>query len=171
MGARIPSKLVMRVRFSSPAPSDVPSQGSSRHTAMRLQKGHTGPGPQHGPLVSGHRPAPLSPSFPVGHANSILVTRHGSIPGGSCKRSRRFLRSHDLRFSGQIRAASGRSPLDRGIQGSRRRGGSCLLRRGFCKIDVQRAAASAELTVWTSSSHDAMNFSAPSASKAATTSW
>ena len=41
----------------------------------------------------------------------------------------------------------------------------------ICKIDVQRAAASAGLTVWTSSSHDAMNFSAPSASKAATTSW
>jgi hypothetical protein len=29
----------------------------------------------------------------------------------------------------------------------------------ICKIDVQRAAASAGLTVWTSSSHDAMNVS------------
>jgi hypothetical protein len=63
VGARIPSKLVMRVRFSSPALSDVPSQGE-----------RTGPGPQRGPLVSGPSTGPLSPSFPVGHASSILVT-------------------------------------------------------------------------------------------------
>jgi hypothetical protein len=29
---------------------------------------------------------------------------HSSIAGGSCERSRRFLRSHALQFSGQIRA-------------------------------------------------------------------
>jgi hypothetical protein len=38
------SKLAMRVRFSSPALSDVPSQGSFRHAAMRLQKSALGPG-------------------------------------------------------------------------------------------------------------------------------
>jgi hypothetical protein len=67
------------------------------------------------------------------------------------ERSRRFLRSHDLRFSGQIRATFARSPLDRDIRGSRRRRGSCLLRRGMYKIDVQRGAAR-RAHVWTSSS-------------------
>ena len=44
VGARIPSKLVMRVRFSSPALSDIPSQDSFRHAAMRLQKSALGSG-------------------------------------------------------------------------------------------------------------------------------
>ena len=74
VGARIPSKLVMRVRFSSPALSDVPSQGSFRHAAMRLQKSALGPG-HNWAIRSGPSTGPLSPSFPVGHASSILVTR------------------------------------------------------------------------------------------------
>jgi hypothetical protein len=39
-----PSKLVMRVRFSSPALSGVPSQGSFRHAGMRLHKRAQGSG-------------------------------------------------------------------------------------------------------------------------------
>ena len=58
-----PSKLVMRVRFSSPAPSDVPSRGSFRYARMRLQKSALGRGPQRGPLPSGPPTRPLSPSF------------------------------------------------------------------------------------------------------------
>ena len=52
-----PSKLAMRVRFSSPALSDVPSQGSFRNAAMRLQKSALGPGHNVGPYFLGHRPA------------------------------------------------------------------------------------------------------------------
>ena len=44
-----PSKLVMRVRFSSPALSDAPSQGSFCHAAMRLQESALGPGHNVGP--------------------------------------------------------------------------------------------------------------------------
>jgi len=47
--ARIPSKLVMRVRFSSPAPSDVPSQGNFRNVAMRLKRSTLVPGHNVGP--------------------------------------------------------------------------------------------------------------------------
>jgi hypothetical protein len=70
-----PSKLAMRVRFSSPALSDVPSQGSFRHAAMRLQKSALGPAttwaisfwaidrpsePQLFPLCTGHDVRPLT---------------------------------------------------------------------------------------------------------------
>jgi hypothetical protein len=44
-----PSKLVMRVRFSSPALSDFPSQGSFRHAAVRLDQSALGPGYYVGP--------------------------------------------------------------------------------------------------------------------------
>jgi hypothetical protein len=57
VGARIPSKLVMRVRFSSPALSGVPSQGSFCHAAMRLEKSALGPGHNVGPYFLGYRPA------------------------------------------------------------------------------------------------------------------
>ena len=49
VGAQIPSKLVMRVRFSSPALSDVPSQGSFRYAAVRLHQSALGPGHNVGP--------------------------------------------------------------------------------------------------------------------------
>jgi hypothetical protein len=154
-----------------PLQSEGPSQGplSQCHPGSALQPATVGP--IRGPMDCGVTSGPLSPSFPVGHASSILVTRSTAaflvvaLSGLAASSARTIF---DFRARCGLLASS---PLDQGIQGSRRRGGSCLLRRGICKIDVQRAAASAELTVWTSSSHDAMNFSTPSASKAATTSW
>jgi len=46
---------------------------------MRLQKSALGPGHNVGPLASGPSTGPLSPSFPVGHASSILVTWSASV--------------------------------------------------------------------------------------------
>jgi hypothetical protein len=84
---------------------------------------------------------------------------HGSIHGGCFERSRRFLGSHDLRFSVQIRATFARSPL---IGASKAGVGEEVV--AFYDEEFARSTFSGQRRalnprVWSSWSHDAMNFS------------
>jgi hypothetical protein len=61
-----PSKLVMRVRFSSPAPSKGPSRRAFLCGRHAHRPGQYGSGQLRGPLVTGaHRPSPELQHFPL----------------------------------------------------------------------------------------------------------
>jgi hypothetical protein len=60
-----PSKLVMRVRFSSPAPREGPSQGPLRSAAVLLRDSSPRSGHYAGHWVAAPPTGPLSPSFLV----------------------------------------------------------------------------------------------------------
>ena len=69
---------------------------------------------------------------------------HSSIARASCERSRRFLRSHALRFSGEIRATFAALRLIGASKAAVGREVVAFYDEEIFKIDVQRASASGE---------------------------